>query len=195
MRWTDGSVSASDWAPESDSTRWRQSVLGPVRFQAATEEGVIVKKKHTTPSTFAKFVAVLGLAALAPSIASAAPLTYCQENGHGANGCSDLLTGGGYCWENTSSPSGYVCREEKPASDDSVISNDEVVASQDPIYDVNATVEGDPDDIQPLEIVICGPEGGAGCFWFAIPNVCCDDVGLPYGEATPMGAGTITCYD
>lgn len=52
---------------------------------------------------------ILGMA----SAASAA--TFCQEKGHGASGCTLADGSSGYCWSNNQSPTGYVCKEDKPS--------------------------------------------------------------------------------
>ncbi|MEX1362255.1 MAG: hypothetical protein AB1Z98_03970 [Nannocystaceae bacterium] len=71
----------------------------------------------------------------------------------------------------------------------------EVTASHDPIL-VDPTEPGDDSGgIQALEIVICGPEGGAGCFIMSIPEVCCDQIGLAHAEPMSVGGATVTCYD
>ena len=136
----------------------------------------------------AKFLAVLGLSTIMlPASADAAKKTFCQENGHGANGCSDLFAGGGYCWASTDSTTGYVCREDDPKE-----GIEPIESVSDPVL---LTPGGDSGEIEALEIVICGPDNGAGCFTWAIPNVCCDDLGLSNAEPMGVGGATITCYD
>lgn len=97
-----------------------------------------MKSKTNNRSNLAKFVATLGLfVTVLPATASAAPQTYCQEEGHGANGCSDLFEGGGYCWTNETSDTGYVCREEEPPKESQLEDiEEEVIEALDPIYDV-----------------------------------------------------------
>ncbi len=133
-----------------------------------------------------KLLAVLGLSTIMLPASADAAKTFCQEKGHGANGCSTLFANGGYCWESTDSTTGYVCREDEP---DAGIAP--VQLESDPIL---FSPGGNPGEIEALEIVICGP-GGAGCFTWAIPEVCCDELGLPHAEPMPVGGATITCYD
>lgn len=145
-------------------------------------------KTNTNPLSFAKLLAGLSLLAVAyPVSASAAEPTFCQEHGHGANGCSDLFEGGGYCWESKVSTTGYVCKEDDPNANASPV---EVV--RDPIL-INPG--GGSGGIEALEIVICGPDGGAGCFTWAVEDVCCDQLGLTHAEPMSVGGATITCYD
>lgn len=151
---------------------------------------------NTTPihSFVAKFLAVAGLSmTLAPQIVLAAPPTYCQREGHGANGCTDLFENGGYCWEDSSSETGFYCKEDDPSAEQQA-PDEEVVASYDPVV-FTPEDPGSGGGVQALEIVICGPDDGAGCFTWAIEDVCCEDLGLPFGEPLSVGGGTITCYD
>lgn len=106
-----------------------------VRFPNDVEDGPTVKTNST-------FLAALGLfVMLAPGPANAAPLTFCQENGHGANGCSDIFDSGGYCVENTNSTTGYVCVEDDPNANDGMLGNDDLLDAADPV--VIRTVEGE----------------------------------------------------
>ena len=146
-------------------------------------------KTTTNPLFVAKLLAVLGVSMIVVPESAAAAETFCQQNGHGANGCSDLFASGGYCWKSTTSNTGYVCKDEDPNE-----SVEPVEAVRDPIL-VTPGESGDPGDIQALEIFICGPDGGAGCFTWAIPNVCCDQLGLHHAEPMSVGGATITCYD
>jgi hypothetical protein len=146
-------------------------------------------KTNTNPIFVVKLLAVLGLSmTVAPEIASAAE-TFCQQKGHGANGCSDLFESGGYCWASTASDTGYICKAEDPEAD----VEPQFSAVRDPILVTPG--DGDPGDIEALEIVICGPDGGAGCFTWSIPNVCCDEIGLQHAEPLLVGGATIFCYD
>jgi hypothetical protein len=135
----------------------------------------------------AKLLAVLGLSMILLPESAAAAQTFCQQHGHGANGCSDLFSSGGYCWKSTASNTGYVCKAEDPEAEPQ-----ETFAVNDPIL---LTPGSDPGEIEALEIVICGPDGGAGCFTWAIPEVCCDEIGLQNAEPLSVGGATITCYD
>lgn len=155
-----------------------------------------VTNNQTNRSSLTKLLAGLGLSlAMVPVSAGAAPLTYCQENGHGAGGCSDVFSDVGYCWKSSTSTTGYVCREDEPPSENSVEVSDAEIASFDPVYVLSSDGNDPGDDIDALEIVICGPDDGAGCFTWAMPDVCCDQIGLPAGEGLPVGGATITCYD
>jgi hypothetical protein len=149
--------------------------------------------KTTTIHIFvANFLAVLGLSMTVLPESAAAAQTFCQQNGRGANGCSDLFDSGGYCWESTASNTGYICKEEDPEAD---VAPEEIPAVRDPILVTPGEPGSDPGEVQGLEIVICGPDGGAGCFTWQIADVCCDQVGLQHAEPMSVGGATITCYD
>jgi hypothetical protein len=144
--------------------------------------------KTTTNRIFvAKLLAVLGLSMTVLPESATADQTFCQENGHGANGCSDLFDSGGSCWASTASNTGYICKEEHPK----VGIDPESSAVRDPIL----VTPGGPGSDQALEIVICGPDGGAGCFVLEIADVCCDQLGLQHAEPMSVGGASITCYD
>lgn len=53
---------------------------------------------------------------LGPNLAHAEQ-TYCQQHGHGKQGCSDLFDSGGYCHSDSNSNTGYTCKEDKPLED------------------------------------------------------------------------------
>ena len=147
---------------------------------------------HSNPiHRVTKTLAALGLALTLPAVASAAPQTYCQENGHGANGCSDLFEGGGYCWESTTSTTGYVCREDDPNAEVSP-REQEVVATQDPIL----VYPGDPGgEVQGLVLEICGPGIWGGCLEWEIEDVDCEDLGLQVADPFTVDSDyTVTCF-
>ncbi len=102
-----------------------------------------MKTKSPLSSTFSTFLATLGLfVTFVPGPAAAAELTYCQEHGHGANGCSDQFENGGYCVENNEiGNTGYICSEDDPNENSGLIGSDEVLDTADPV--IIRTVEGD----------------------------------------------------
>lgn len=152
-----------------------------------------MQSKANQHSRFAKFIAVLGLSmTVLPSAASAVPLTYCQTKGHGANGCSSLFTGGGYCWANTTSTSGYVCRKDKPASN-SENQDQEVMQSLDPIYDVAGDNDPGEGEVQETIVQFCDGIFGPGCVSFYTPEPCWV-LGFPENETVETGFGSISCW-
>lgn len=64
-----------------------------------------------------KFKGIVFGAVIAASMfvaGSASAATYCQQNGHGAKGCSLADGTTGWCVSNTNSSTGYVCKDKDP---------------------------------------------------------------------------------
>jgi hypothetical protein len=61
-------------------------------------------------SFIATYVVLLIVASSAPAYSK----TFCQRSGHGAQGCKLQDQSEGFCWTHPRSPTGYVCREDKP---------------------------------------------------------------------------------